>query len=208
MLEFTELRVLGCLVEKDLSTPEYYPMSVNSLIQACNQKTNRDPVTEFSEGDVEEALAALDRRRLVGTASGAGSRVLKYRHTLREAMDLSQPELATVAVLMLRGPQTVGEIRARSGRLHAFESLEDVERVLQQLATHEPPLVTELERQPGQKEARYGHLLSGDPVVDVPATDVPADPDRVDRLESSLNELREELNMLRTAFERFRSQFE
>ena len=208
MLDFAEVRVLGCLVEKDLSTPDYYPMSVNALAQACNQKTNRDPVTDFSEGEVEDTLAALQRERLVGTASGAGSRVLKYRHALAEGMALSTPELAVLAVLMLRGPQTVGEIRGRSGRMHAFDSLDEVEQVLQQLADREPPLVTELERQPGQKEARYAHLLAGEPEIEAPVVAASVAGDRLNQLEEEVRQLREELDALRTAFESFRALFE
>lgn len=207
-LDFAETRVLGCLIEKERSTPDYYPMSINALTQACNQKTNRDPVTDFGEGDVEDTLAALQRKRLVGTASGAGSRVLKYRHALAEVLGLSDAELATLAVLMLRGPQTVGEIRGRTGRMHEFDSLDDVETVLQSLSSREPSFVIELERQPGQKEARYAHLLSGEPDIEPTVVTDSVSGSRLDQLEDEVLHLREELEALCSAFETFRKQFE
>ena len=207
-LDFAEVRVLGCLIEKERSTPDYYPMSINALTLACNQKTNREPVTDFGEGEVEDTLAALQRKRLVGTAGGAGSRVLKYRHALAEALGLSDAELAVLAVLMLRGPQTVGEIRGRTGRMHDFDSLDAVEQVLHALATREAPFVVELERQPGQKEARYAHLLSGEPVIEPTVVTGSLSGSRLDQLEEEMLSLREELETLRTAFEAFRKQFE
>jgi uncharacterized protein YceH (UPF0502 family) len=207
-LDFAEVRVLGCLIEKERSTPDYYPMSINALTQACNQKTNREPVTDFGEGDIEDTLAALQRKRLVGTASGAGSRVLKYRHALAEVIGLSEAALATLTVLMLRGPQTVGEIRGRSGRMHEFDSLDEVEEVLQTLAAREPSLVVALERQPGQKEARYAHLLAGEPEVEAIVVSSTVAGNRLDQLEDEVLRLREELETLRAAFETFRKQFE
>ncbi|HMB93526.1 MAG TPA: DUF480 domain-containing protein [Rhodothermales bacterium] len=207
-LDFAETRVLGCLIEKERSTPDYYPMSINALTQACNQKTNREPVAEFGEGEVEDTLAALQRKRLVGTASGAGSRVLKYRHALAEVLGLSDADLAVLAVLMLRGPQTVGEIRGRTGRMHEFDDLGEVEQVLHALATQESPFVTELERQPGQKEARYAHLLSGELEVETTVMTGSVSGSRLDQLEDEVLQLREELETLRTAFEAFRKQFE
>ncbi len=206
LLDATEVRVLGCLVEKHLATPDYYPMTVNALTQACNQKTNREPVVEFGEGEVDEALAALQRKRLVGTASGAGSRVLKYRHALAEALTLAAPELAVLGMLLLRGPQTVGELRGRTARLHAFDDLDDVERTLRRLADSEEPLVAELERQPGQKEARYAHLLGGPPGPEDSSSAGSAD--RVASLEDELARLRDDLETLRAAFDAFRAQFE
>lgn len=207
-LDFAEVRILGCLIEKERSTPDYYPMSINALTQACNQKTNREPVTDYGEGDVEDTLAALQRKRLVGTANGAGSRVLKYRHALAEVLGLSEAALATLAVLMLRGPQTVGEIRGRTGRMHEFDSLDEVEEVLQALAAREPSLVVELERQPGQKEARYAHLLAGEPEIEPTVVTSAVSSSRLNQLEHEVANLREEMETLRTAFETFRKQFE
>jgi uncharacterized protein YceH (UPF0502 family) len=207
-LDATEVRVLGSLIEKQFSTPDYYPMTVNALTQACNQKTNREPVVDFSERQVQEALSALQRKRLVGTASGAVSRVLKYRHALAEVLDLATPELAVLSVLLLRGPQTVGEIRGRTGRLHAFDSLDEVDQVVQALSTHATPLVTELERQPGQKEARHAHLLAGEPEAGTTPSAPPASSGRLDDLEDELQRLRDEVDALRNAFEAFRAQFE
>lgn len=207
-LDATEVRVLGSLIEKQLSTPDYYPMTVNALTQACNQKTNREPVVDFSERQVQEALSALQRKRLVGTASGAGSRVLKYRHALAEVLDLAVPELAVLSVLLLRGPQTVGEIRGRTGRLHAFDSLDEVEQVVQALSIRATPLVTEMERQPGQKEARHAHLLAGEPEAGTTPSAPPASSGRLDDLEDELQRLRDEVDALRNAFEAFRAQFE
>ncbi len=207
-LDFAEVRVLGSLIEKDLSTPDYYPMTVHALTQACNQKTNREPVVDFGEGEVQEALASLQRKRLVGTAGGPGSRVLKYRHALAEALGLAAPGLAVLAVLLLRGPQTVGEIRGRTGRMHEFDGLEAVEQVLQDLAARETPLAAELERQPGQKETRYAHLLAGEPDLDVTTPPAAVPGSRLTEREDDLRRQREELEALRTAFETFRAQFE
>ncbi|RMH69544.1 MAG: DUF480 domain-containing protein [Bacteroidetes bacterium] len=211
-----EIRVLGALVEKELSTPDYYPMTVNALVQACNQKTNREPVVQYDEAVVQEALEALQRRRLAGTASGASMRALKYRHTLAEALGLGVPERAVLAVLMLRGPQTVGEIRGRTGRMAAFDTLEAVEAVLADLAGRDEPLVMELERRPGQKEARFMHRLGGPPEVAEPVPPAPtrpeagseADAERLQALEDEVQALRRELDGLRAAFDAFRTQFE
>ncbi len=209
-LDASEVRVLGCLVEKELSTPDYYPMTLNSLTTACNQKTNREPVVEYDESDVVDALDGLQRKRLVGNASSSHGRAAKYRHALAEAMDLSTPQLAVIASLMLRGPETVGELRGRTSRLHEFDSLEDVEAVLNKLAQREPPLVTQRPRRPGQKEARYAHLFAGEPAID-PTPRTGAE----DGLESRVAELEERVELLRVhldeyidAFETFRRQFE
>lgn len=208
-----EVRVLGALVEKALATPEYYPMSLNALINACNQKTGREPVTEFSEDEVLGALDELMRRRLAGTSSGAGSRVVKYRHTLDHAFDLDAARLAVLAVLMLRGAQTVGEIRSRAGRMHEFESLEEAEATLRLLVDGEDPLVAVLPVRPGRKEPRYAHLLAGEPEVDGVEADAPGQAvsgrrDRLDALEERVGELTSELESLRSEFARFRAQFE
>lgn len=199
----TELRVLGALAEKALATPDYYPMTLNSLVAACNQKTGRDPVMELSEDEVARALDSLMRRGLAGTSSGAGSRVTKYRHLL----GLSEAETAALAVLVLRGPQTVGEVRGRTGRMHEFASLDEVEATLRLLAEREEPLVTELPIQTGRKEARWAHLLAGTPEIDeederrlklAPAMQaVHAEGDRITALEKRVEELEVEMQQLR-----------
>ena len=155
-----ELRVLGCLIEKQRTTPDVYPLSLNSLRLACNQTTNRDPVVEYDEPTIRSALERLSRKSWVRLTSGAGSRAAKYRHLLDEAIGVSGPEISVLAVLMLRGPQTPGELKQRTERLHPFSSLDEVEAVLGGLIERE--LVVHLERRPGQKEARYAQLLGGD----------------------------------------------
>jgi uncharacterized protein len=159
-----EVRIIGALVEKQITTPDYYPLSLNALMNACNQKNNRDPVVFYDERILDAALHALFPLRLVIKVTGGDSRVAKYRHQFGEIYALSQPELAVMTVLMLRGPLTLGEIRGSSGRLHAFGGLGEVESTLDTLMRREPqPLVTRLPRQAGQKEARFAHLLSGEP---------------------------------------------
>jgi uncharacterized protein len=156
-----DVRVLGSLVEKDLTTPEYYPLSLNALVNACNQTSNRDPVVKYDEPTVKSAVDRLRKYSLVRSIQRADARVMKYMHLMRDAMSLEPPELAAMCVLMLRGPQTVGEIRTRSGRLFDFPSLEEVEATLNTLMTRAEPLVARLPRQPGQKEARFSQLLGG-----------------------------------------------
>lgn len=163
-LDPVEVRVLGALVEKALATPDSYPLTLNALVSACNQKTSREPVTNYGERDVRAALDRLMRRSLVGTTSGAGHRVAKFRHTLDRALDLSRREVAVLALLMLRGPQTPGEIRTRSGRLADLASVEDAEEVLWLLGDRDEPLVTRLPRASGQSADRFAHLLSGESV--------------------------------------------
>lgn len=204
-LTFEEIRVLGALVEKELATPEYYPMTVNGLVAACNQKTGRDPVTEFDDETVQAALDGLYRKRLAGQVTGSGSRAVKYRHTLAETLELDRPRRAVLGLLMLRGPQTSGELRGRSGRMFEFESVESVEAVLADLAAREEPLVIQLERRPGQKEARCAHLFAG---VPEPGGEPPAPMERAGRLESEIEALRAELAALRSEFEAFKATFE
>jgi uncharacterized protein len=189
-----EIRVLGCLIEKQRTTPDVYPLSLNALRTACNQSTNRDPVVEWDEGTIRPALDRLSRRRWARLASGRGSRAVKYRHLLDEALSLSPAELSLVAVLMLRGPQTPGELRTRVERLYAFGSGEELEAALETLAGR--GLVQRLERRPGQKEQRYVQLLGGRredgaEAGAAPAA-APADPleERVARLEAQVAELR------------------
>jgi len=156
-----EVRVLGCLIEKQITTPEYYPLTLNALTLACNQKNNRHPVTSFTEGEVDEAVDTLREKNLVYVFHGSTSRVPKYKHVVPEVMHLSPAEVAAMCVLMLSGAQTVGEIRTRGSRLYELAGLEEVEQILHALSTKDEPLVTKLPRQAGQKEARFAHLLSG-----------------------------------------------
>ena len=154
--------MLGALVEKDITTPDYYPLSLNALVNACNQKNNREPVMNLDEDGVRQALDALHAQNLAGPAGGADSRVTKYEHRMQEVFNFSRGETAILCVLLLRGPQTPGELRGRTERMHRFEALDDVQSTLQRLMQREPPMVKVLPRQPGTKEARYMHLLSGD----------------------------------------------
>jgi uncharacterized protein YceH (UPF0502 family) len=168
-------RVLGSLVEKEITTPEYYPLSLNALINACNQKNNREPVTSLDEGEIRQALHALEDQGLAAPVRGGESRVAKYEHHMQEVFNFTRGEIAVVCVLLLRGPQTPGELRGRTERMHRFEELSDVQSLLQRLMQREPPLVTMLQRQPGTKEARYAHLLSGE-VTEVPPAAVTVEP--------------------------------
>jgi uncharacterized protein YceH (UPF0502 family) len=189
-----EIRVLGCLIEKQRTTPDAYPLSLNSLRLACNQATNRDPVVEYDEPTIREALDRLSRRRWARLASGPGSRAVKYRHLLDEALGLSVPQLSVLAVLMLRGPQTPGELRTRTERLYPFPSADELSETLSELAARE--LTVRQERRPGQKEERYAHLLSGD-APEAPAGPPPADGSleaRVARLEEQIAELLDALD--------------
>lgn len=218
ILNETEIRVLGALVEKQIATPEYYPLSLNALTHACNQKTNRDPVVAYDEQTVIQSLGSLREKKLVWLFKGADSRVLKYGHIFPEAFDLSDREVAVMCVLMLRGPQTVGELRSRTGHLHSFDHLSDVEATLQSLTEREgKPLVAKLPRQAGFKESRYAHLLGGPIVIE----EVEAAPgatsqasrthslgERVSLLQAEVEALRCELSELQEQFQQFRKQFE
>ena len=215
VLNDVEARVLGALIEKDITTPDYYPLSLNSLVNACNQKNNRDPVMALDEAAVRDALSGLQELRLAGPAGGADSRVTKYEHRMQNVLNLSRGETAVLCVLLLRGPQTPGELRGRTERMHSFEGLDAVQASLQKLMQREPPLAAVLPRQPGTKESRYAHLLSGPidaaefaaqgppPVVAVTGTDM-----RVLRIEEQLASLRNEVSELKQMFEGFRKQFE
>lgn len=165
VLTESEARVLGSLLEKDVTTPDYYPLSLNALVNACNQKNNRDPVMCLDEESVRQALDGLHEKRLAGPASGADSRVPKYEHRLQEVFNFTRGEAAILCVLLLRGPQTPGELRGRGERMHRFDGLDEVDSILQRLIERDPPLVRVLPRQPGTKESRYMHLLSGDAEV-------------------------------------------
>jgi uncharacterized protein YceH (UPF0502 family) len=217
ILNEVETRVLGSLVEKDVTTPDYYPLSLNALVNACNQKNNRDPVMNLDEDTVQQALTTLQEKRLAGPTSSADSRVTKYEHRLQEAFNFTRGETAMLCVLLLRGPQTPGELRGRTERMHRFEDLTEVQSTLQRLMQRDPPLARVLPRQPGTKEARYKHLLAGD-VEDF--TDVtraptpasvprnPANADRLSSLEDEVANLHREIAELKEQFASFRKQFE
>lgn len=161
VLDDREVRILGCLMEKEMTTPEYYPLSLNALTNACNQKSNRNPVVSFDENTVAEGLDSLKQKGLARETHTAGSRVTKYLHELLSRYDLATPEMAVLCELMLRGPQTLGELRSNAGRMSAFENLSDVQETVRGLTEHVPPLAVKLSREPGRKEPRYMHLLSG-----------------------------------------------
>jgi uncharacterized protein YceH (UPF0502 family) len=211
----TEVRVLGSLIEKDITTPEYYPLSLNALVNACNQKSNRDPVMQLDETAVRDALSSLQERRMAGPAGGADSRVTKYEHRLQEVFNFTRQETAVLCVLLLRGPQTPGELRGRTERMYRFEALDDVQSALQKLMQRDPALVKVLPRQPGTKESRWVHLMAGDVVVPesphvagATADQTSSDGERVARLEEEVSALRREVVELRDQLERFRQQFE
>lgn len=209
-----EVRVLGSLIEKQLTTPEYYPLTLNALIAACNQKTNRDPVVNYDETTILAAIDSLRDRNLVYLFYGSSSRTVKYKHMLPSVFDISPPEVAVFAVLMLRGPQTLGELRERTGRMHEFSGIGEVQEALDSLTRRDEPLVAKLERQPGQKEARFAHLLSGEIRAESPAAPqertAPASNshERVKSLAQEVEVLRRELTEFRAAFDEFRKQFE
>jgi hypothetical protein len=211
LLNEVEARVLGALVEKDITTPDYYPLSLNALVNACNQKNNREPVMALDEEAVRDALDGLQQRKLAGPAGGADSRVTKYEHRLQEAFNFTRGETAIICVLLLRGPQTPGELRGRTERMFRFETLDDVQSTLQRLMQREPPLARVFPRQPGTKEARYKHLFSAD-VAEADAVTVPAvtqhDSSSFSELENEVRELRKEIADLKQQFASFRRQFE
>jgi len=214
VLNTAEARVLGALLEKDITTPDYYPLSLNALINACNQKNNREPVTNFDEETVRLALRNLSDKHLAGTAGGADSRVTKYEHRLQEVFNFTRPETAILCVLLLRGPQTPGELRGRTERMHRFEDLDEVLSGLQQLMRREPPLAKALGRRPGTKEIRYAHLLSGDVEAWEPPAETAsfspgsADAERIIQLEEQVAALRNEVAELKQQMAEFRKQFE
>jgi hypothetical protein len=206
-----EVRVLGSLIEKELTTPDNYPLSLNALTNACNQASNRDPVMQLAEDAVAAAIEGLRQQNLARVIKTSGSRVSKYQHLMDTRMDLEPPEVAVMCTLMLRGPQTVGELRTRSERLHTFESLDAVEATLNVLIARNPPIVARLPRHPGQKELRYAQLLAGEVVWEEPAPGAPrihVDADRIGKLEETVAELRQEVGDLRKELEGFRKQFE
>lgn len=222
VLDPVEIRILGVLIEKQMATPDYYPLTLNALITACNQKTNREPVMALDEETVQEAVDRLRNRRLVWQIRTHGSRIPKYRHNMEDVADFSDRELAVLCVLFLRGPQTAGELRQRTARLAEFHALPAVEHSLQKLAGREEgPFAKQLSRRPGQKENRWAHLFAEVDDTDgafdfppeggefVPPPDTgDADPGRLELLEARVAELEAELNDLKAAFLSFRDQFE
>ena len=214
-LNEVECRILGSLIEKEVTTPEYYPLSVNALVNACNQKSNRDPVLNLEEAVVRQALHSLEGQSLVRSVSPADSRVTKYEHRLQEVFNFYRHEIAILCLLLLRGPQTTGELRSRSERMHSFDDLSAVQSSLQHLMKREPALVKPLPRQPGTKETRYAHLFSGDveqaepePKAKAPALERFVDGDRVRQLEEEITGLKNEIADLKQQFTQFRKQFD
>ena len=216
VLDETEARILGSLIEKEMTTPEYYPLSLNALVNACSQKSNRYPVVSYDELTAENGLRSLQQKGLARMTHTAGSRVPKYLHTILDRFDLSGQELAVICELLLRGPQTTGELRSRAERMAPLKDLEETERVLQALMEQSPPLVAKLPREAGRKESRYMHLLSGKPVSGETAYGSkteesqlrqPSGNERISSLEDEVKRLRDELEELKKAFAEFRSQF-
>lgn len=214
-LTSVEARVLGSLIEKEITTPDYYPLSLNALINACNQKNNREPVTNVDEAAVRSALSALQGKRLASPVNSADSRVTKYEHRFQEVFNFNRREIAVLCVLLLRGPQTPGELRGRSERMFHFEELSDVQSTLQHLTERDSPLVRVMARQPGTKEPRYMHLLSGDtePAVTVEeklekGTIEAVSSEKIAGLEADIAELRRELTDLRQQFTALKAQLE
>jgi len=208
-LDETEVRVLGALMEKEIATPEYYPLSLNALVNACNQKSNREPVVSYDEATVDAALAGLRAKGLALRISGPDMRVPKHQHRLSESFNLGRREAAILCVLMLRGPQTAGELRGRTERLYEFDDLEAVDACLTRLMEWQPdPLVTRLPRQAGYKETRYAHLMSGEPPAQPVAQASVLREDPIARLQARVDNLEQEVAELRRQFAEFRKQFE
>jgi len=213
MLDDAEVRILGCLIEKELTTPEYYPLSLNSLTNACNQKSNRNPIVSFDEADVAQGLEGLQAKGLARKTLTAGSRVTKYLHTVLDRFDLSRQEIAIICELLLRGPQTMGELRTHAERMSPFEGLEEVEKKLQALMDYDPALVIKLPREAGRKECRHMHLFSGIPSQNLSEVSTEQAPpqvtvqERLNWLEEETLRLSSELEELKQAFAEFKSQF-
>lgn len=207
--------MLAALIEKEITTPDYYPLSLNALTNACNQKSNRNPVMALDEQGVREALDSLNRKYLAGPASNAESRVTKFEHRIPEVFNLDRRETALLCELMLRGPQTPGELRSRAERMYRFEDLESLEATLQKLSERQPPLVKKLPRLPGTKEPRYAHLLAGDQpewlnvaAESGPGPDPQASDERLAQLAVEMEEIKRQLANLQQQFAEFKKQFE
>jgi len=215
ILNETETRIIASLVEKQLTTPEYYPLTLNALVNACNQKSNREPVVSYDDKTVTDVLERLRDRNLVYVFYGASSRVPKYKHMLPSIYELEPAEVAVMCVMMLRGPQTLGELRTRTERLFQFEGLGEIQEALDGLIRRSDPLVVKIDRQPGQKEARFAQLLNGEFDVQAFAAAVAThrvsgsvDNQRVEKLEEEVANLRTEIESIKQKFEEFKNQFE
>lgn len=216
LLNNIEARVLGSLIEKEITTPDYYPLSLNALVNACNQKSNREPMMNLDETVVGKALDELTEKNLAAGTSGRDSRVLKYEHRFQEAFNFDRLETAILCVLLLRGPQTPGELRTRTERMHRFDDLEQVQTTLQRLMKREPSIVAMLAKQPGTKEARYAHLLSGELQTPVSASENAvasplrgsSDAERIARLEDAVARLEKELAETKDHLAALQKQFE
>ncbi len=212
VLSDSEVRILACLIEKEMTTPEYYPLSLNSLTNACNQKSNRNPVVSYDETHVASGLGSLQEKGLVRKTLTPGDRVPKYLHAILDRFDLSRQEMAVLCELMLRGPQTVGEVRSHTERLSIFETPEEVENTLRGLSEHDPPLTLKMPREPGRKERRYMHLFLGgvETLHDFstePAAIQMSSQEGIKKLEEEIAGMRSELEELKRAFAEFKSQF-
>ena len=217
LLNSIEARILGCMIEKQITTPDYYPLSLNSLTNACNQKSNRDPVVSFDDTVVVKGLDSLQDKGLSEKLYKADSRVPKYQHNFDKSLNLSRREVAVLCELMLRGPQTLGELRNRCERMHKFENIHEIEEVLAELKSRDNPMVTKLPRQPGRKESRYMHLLSGEPEIQETESSVPeesarqevrAENERIARLEEELSRLGKDFDSFKKEYESFKAQFD
>ena len=212
ILNASEVRILASLIEKDMTTPEYYPLSLNSLTNACNQKSNRNPIVSYDEDTVARGLGKLQEKGLVRKTLTSGSRVNKFLHAVLDQFDLSRQEMAIICELMLRGPQTVGEVRSHTERMATFERLEEVESALQGLAQHDPPLALRISRESGRKECRYMHLFSGGletltDFAEEPAAIQVSSEEKIRKFEEEIAMMRSELEELKRAFSEFKSQF-
>ena len=212
-LNDVECRVLGCLIEKENTTPDYYPLTLNALTNACNQKTNRDPVTDYSEETIEEALDSLRDKNLVYVFYGSGSRTAKYKHLTERFFELELSEIAVLCVLLLRGSQTLGELNQRTTRIYEFSGLDEVNQTIENLIKREEPIAAKLPKQPGQKEVRYAHLLSGEIDTEnlsstVQTNSVKAKDEQIEKLEERIETLENQLQEFQASFEEFKKQFE
>ncbi len=216
ILNELEVRIFGCLIEKEITTPDYYPLTLNALTNACNQKSNRNPVVSYDETTVVRGLDDLSEKGLAKRVVAAGSRVPKYQHSFTDKFDLARREVAVLCELMLRGPQTAGEIRTHAGRMYEFKGLEEVDEILKGLMEHEEPMVIKLPRQAGRKEQRYMHLFTGQPDIqetektvplEAAALQVKAENERIAKMEDELAMLRKEFDEMKQAFIELRTQF-
>ncbi len=214
LIEFNEIeaRILGCLIEKENTTPDYYPLTLNALVSACNQKSNRNPVVNYDEATVAASLESLQKKDIVYIFYGAGSRTPKYKHLLPKVLDLEIAETAIICVLMLRGAQTIGELNQRTNRIYDFSGLDEINQTIESLTSRDEPLVLRLPKQPGQKDGRVCHLLSGEVDVESMSFETPPNvggsKNRISDLEERVSTLENDLDSFRSGFEEFKKQFE